>query len=60
MLFVMNIQIFDIYILLLVTPKLIVKVTKMISEGRNPVSTPIINLLYFPLLTNNQKKYSNN
>ena len=47
MLFVMNIQMFDIYILLLVTPKQIVQVTKMISEGRNHVSTPIINLLYF-------------
>ena len=49
MLIGMNIQMFDIYILLFVTPKQIVQVTKMISEGRNHVSAPIINLPYFAL-----------
>ena len=44
----MNIQIFDIYILLLATPKKLFWVTKMISA--------IIYLLYFAISSNNQKK----
>ena len=46
----MNIQIFDVYIFLLVTTtKKIVSGKKVIFEGRNHVSTAIINLLYFAL-----------
>ena len=49
LLLVLNIQIFDIYIWLLVKSKSLFQVTKMISEGRNHVSTATTNLLYFTL-----------
>ena len=49
LMFVLNIQIFDIYIWLLVKPKSLFQVTNMISEGRNHVPAANTNLLYFTL-----------
>ena len=49
LMFVLNIQIFNIYIWLLVKPKSLFQVTNMISEGRNHIPTANTNLLYFTL-----------
>ena len=46
-LFILNIQIFGIYILLSVMPKSLFQVTKMVSDGRKHVSTATTNLPYF-------------
>ena len=48
-LFVLSMQIFDINIWLLVVSKTLFGITKMISKGRNHVSTASGNLIYFTL-----------